>query len=370
MNAEQQNARFAAILSAVVKDDSRLMSEDEKATIRTRAYYIEIMNIHIQKHEGRVIDAAGENLLAEFSSVVKALRCAWEIQHEIRAMNARAPKNRKLNFGIGVNYGEVIKGQKRTYGKAVSIANRLNGLAPEGGICISGTVYDQVKNKLPFTCDYQGDHTLDPVKELVRVYRVPLEQKAVGKLSGAKKEKPKQKKKVAQRINAVVIAAVVVGALWFFYFRDATPPSQEIFSGDRPASVLSNKPSIAVLPFVDLFKDPQQVNLSVGVTSSIISNLAKFKGLTIIPLSRMLGYKRRPVRLKDLRHELGVQYVVEGSVSQAGDKVRVYAHLMDIQGRRLWAEKYDGSLADLAAAQDEIVQNITILLEIKSEMDD
>lgn len=368
MNAEQQNSRLAAILSAAVKDDNHLMSADEKETIRTQAYYVEIMTIHIQKHEGRVINAAGKNLLAEFSSAVKALRCAREIQHEIRAMNARALKKRKMNFGIGVNYGDVIEGQGRTYGEGVSIATRLEGLAPEGGICISGTAYDQVKNKLPFTYDYQGDHTLDNVKEPVRVYRVAVEQRAVGKVGGDKKEKLKQKKKVAQRINAVLIAAVIVGALWFFYLRDTTPSSQEIVSGERLGSVLSDKPSIAVLPFVELYKDPEQENLSDGITTGIITDLAKFKGLSIIPRNRMLAYKGLPVRVKDLRRELGVQYVVEGSVRRAGNQVRIYAHLMDIQGRRLWAEKYDRDLADLAAVQDEIVQKIATLMEVKREV--
>lgn len=367
MNAEPQNVRQVAILSADVKDDNHLMRENEKSTIRTRGYYLDIMTLHIQKHKGQVINAAGENLLAKFSSVVKALGCAREIQHEIRAMNARAPKNRKMNFGIGINYGDVFEGQGRNFGEGVSIAIRLAGLAPEGGICISGTAYDQVKNKLPFTYDYQGNHTPEPIKKPVRVYRVALGQKAVGKLSGDKTETPKHKKKVAQRINAVLIAVFIVGALWFYYWHDSTPPSQEILFNDRLGSNLSDKPSLAVLPFVHLFKDPQQEDLSNGITSNITSRLAEYKGLSIVSHNRMMAYKGRPVRIKDLRKELGVKYVVEGSVRQAGNKVRIYAHLMDIKGHRIWAKEYDCDVTDLAAAQDEIVQKIATLMTVKRE---
>lgn len=368
MNAEQQNFRHTAVISAIVKDDNRLTSEEEKASSRTRAYYVDIMTLYIQKHAGRVINTANKSFLAAFSSVDKALSSALEIQGEIRAMNARAPKNRKLNFGIGINYGDVIEGQGLIYGEGVSIATGLAGLASVGGICISGTAYDQIKNEAPFTFGYRGDHTLDHVKAPVRMYRVAVDQRAIGKLSGDKNEKPKHKKKVAQRIHAVLILAVIVGVFWFFYLRDVTPPLQEIASGEHMASVLSDKPSIAVLPFVDLYKDPDQENLSDAVTSNIITHLAKFKGMTIIPLHRMVAYKGRPVRFKDLRRELGVQYVVEGSVRQAGDKVRIYAHLMDIKGRSLWAEKYDRNLADLAVAQDEIVQKIATLMAVKREV--
>lgn len=270
-----------------------------------------------------------------------------------------------MNFRIGIDLGEVIEEAGRTHGECVGLAIRLESLAEEEGICISGTVYDQVKHKLPYSYDYQGECTVENIKQPVRVYRIAPEQKAVAKESGDKNKKPKQKKKLAQSINAAVIAALVVLALWQFYFRDATPPAPEVASGERIASLSSDKPSIALLPFVNLNRDSRQAYLSDGFTTDMIIDLAESNKLSVITRNRVIAYQGKPVRIKDVVRELGVQYVVEGSVLKSGNQVRIYAQLMDIKGRRLWTETTVREAADLSAVQDEIVVTFINLIEIK-----
>ncbi len=365
MNEKKQNPGLSTILSADVKDYNRLMSEDEKFASRTRTYYEGIMTIRIQEHGGRAINSPGNNLLAEFSSVAEALHCAWEIQQEMRVMNARSLKKRKMNFGIGINLGNVIDEEGRTYGEGVNIATGLDNLAAEGEICISGSVYDQVKDTLAFTYDYLGDQTLENIKEPVRAYRIPLVKKTAAKMIGNKNKKPKHRKKTAQRVNAVVIAAVIVVADGHFYFRDSQPPSQEGVSGEKTSSQVSAKPAIAVLPFANLTREAGHQHLGDGMTSGIIADLKKFKELSVITRKRIFVYKGKPARIKDVSRELGVQYVVEGSVRKAGDKVRVYAHLVDTRGRRLWTKRYEREVEELSAVQKDIVQTIAGVLEIK-----
>ena len=365
MDDNKQNRRLAAIFSADVKDYERRISEDEKATIKTRTYYEEIMAIRIQKHRGRVINFPGNILAAEFTNVSDALRFALEIQQEIRLMNARASKNHRMNFRIGIGFGEVIEEEGKTYGECVNISFKMKDLAEEGGIYISGAVHDQVKNELTFKCDYQGEYTIENVQEPVQAYRIPLEQKTAVKVIGDKKERPKQRKKVAQRINTIVIAAIVVLALWHFYFRESTPPSEEAVPIEGMMSSLSNKLSIAVLPFANLNRKFELAGLSDGITKHIIADLSKIKELGVIPHNRVSVYKSKPVRLKDLIREFGVQYAVEGSVLKVGNKVKIYAHLLDAKGNQLWAEMYERDLEDLAAVQDEIVQTIVTMIEVK-----
>lgn len=365
MNDTKQHQRVGAIFIADVKDYDRLIREDEKATIRTRTYYEEIMAIRIQKYRGRVINFQENILLAEFTDVSDTLRFALEIQQEIRLMNARAPKNHRINFRIGIGFGEVIQEEGKVYGECINIALKMKDLAEEGELCISGTVYDQVKNELTFKSDYQGEYPVENVQEPVRAYRIPLKQKTALKLISDKKDRPKQKKKVAHRINTIVIAAIVVFALWHFYFRESTPPSEEAISTKGMVSPLSNKLSIAVMPFVNLNRKLKLAGLSDGITKHIIADLSKNKELTVIPHNRVSVYKSKPVRLKDLIRELGVQYAVEGSVLKAGNKVRIYAHLLDAKGNRVWAERYERDLEDLSAVQDEIVQMIVTGIEVQ-----
>src|SRR5512139_1662859 len=212
MTTQEVKRKLAAILSADVKGYSRLMGEDEEATVRTLNAYKEVMTSLIQQHHGRVVDAPGDNVLAEFASVVDAARCAVEIQKELRVRNADLPENRKMEFRIGVNLGDVIEDGEQILGDGVNIAARLESLSEAGGICISGTAYDQVENKLSLGYKYLGEQTVKNIAKPVRIYRVLMEPGAAGKVIGEKRAKPRQWQKTALTILTIVTIVIVIAA--------------------------------------------------------------------------------------------------------------------------------------------------------------
>jgi adenylate cyclase len=357
--------KLTAILSADVKGYSRLMGEDEDATVRTLTAYREAIASLIQQHRGRVVDVPGDNVLAEFASVVDGLRCAWDVQQEIKARNDNLPEDRRMNFRIGVNLGDVIEEGERIYGDGVNIAARLEGLAEEGGICLSGTAYDQVKNKLPFRYEYHGEQTVKNIKEPVRVYRVVMKAEAAAKIY------PETRAGLGRwRWAALAVAAVLFVAAGALAIRDFllphSPPSVKKASEVIGGLALPDKPSIAILPFANLSNDSQQEYFSDGITNDIITDLSKFRELFVIASNTVFTYKGKPINVKDVGRGLGVKYVLEGSVQRASDKVRVNAQLIDATtGHHLWAERYDRALQDLFAVQDEIVQSIVTTLGVK-----
>ncbi|MBL7174897.1 MAG: hypothetical protein ISS66_03625 [Desulfobacteraceae bacterium] len=247
--------KLTAILSADVEDYIRLMGEDEDATVRTLSSYRELMSRLIQNHRGRVVDSPGHNLLAEFSSVVDAVRCAVEIQEEFRIRNAELPENRKMHFRIGINLGDVVEEDQRIYGDGVNIAARVEGLAEGGGICISGTVYDSIRNKMSLSYESLGEHTVKNITAPVRVYRMRIGPESA--VSVMREEKPRPRRWQEEALAAVVVLFIVAGALatWHFHFR---PPQIEPASLEKMAFPLPKKPSIAVLPFVNMSEDSEQ----------------------------------------------------------------------------------------------------------------
>jgi len=317
MEQEPVHRKLAAVLSADVKGYSRLMGEDEEATIRTLTSYREVMANLIQRHRGRVVDFPGDNLLAEFSSVVDAVRCAVEIQDALRARNVELPENRKMEFRIGINLGDVIVEGERIYGDGVNIAARLEGLAEGGGICISGTVYDHIENKLALDYESLGQHSVKNIRKPIRVYRVGVKADAAVPEAGRELKVPE-------------------------------------------------KPSIAVLPFVNMSGDPEQEYFSDGITEDLITDLSKISGLFVIARNSTFMYKGKPVKVDQVGQELGVRYVLEGSVRKVGDRVRITAQLVDAStGGHLWAERYDRDLEDIFALQDEVAQKIVSALAVK-----
>ena len=364
MAEEGFKRKLSAILSADVKGYSRHMGEDEEATVRTLTAYRGVLSSLIQKHRGRVVDSPGDNLLAEFGSVVDALRSAWDIQQEIKSRNADLPEDRRMNFRIGVNLGDVIQEGERIYGDGVNIAARLESLAEEGGICISGTTYDHVKNKLPLRYDYQGEQTVKNIEDPVRVYRILMEPGAPPK--AAAEAEPKQNRlKLAFAILAFVLLLAVAVGVFNLYLR---PPPSKPIPEETPALKLSDKPSIAVLPFSNLSGEREQEYFSDGVTNDLITDISKFRDLVVIASNTVFTYKGKPVDIKEVGQELGVRYVLEGSVQKGADKVRINAQLIDANtGSHLWAERYDRSLKDLFALQDEIVQRIVTTLAVRIE---
>ena len=362
MTEEQAKRKLTAILSADVAGYSRLMEDDEEATVRTIKAYREVMVREIQRQNGRVVDAKGDNILAEFSSVVDAVRCAVDIQKELKVRNNELPENRKMEFRIGINLGDVIEEGDTIYGDGVNIAARLEGLAGGGGICISRTAFDQVKNKLKLGYEYLGEHTVKNIAEPVRVYRVLMAPEAAGKVVGEEKLRRRQWRWAAIGGVAVLIIVAAALAIWNFYFRPPFEPA----SVEKMAFPVPDKPSIAVLPFVNLSGDPQQEFFSDGFTEHIITGLSRIPHLFVIARTSTFTYKGKPVKVQQVAEDLGVRYVLEGSVQKAENRVRLEAQLIDaIKGHHLWAETYDRSLEDIFALQDEITMKIITSLQVE-----
>jgi adenylate cyclase len=317
MTQEGFKRKLTAILSADVVGYSRLMGEDEDTTVQTLTTYRDVISSLIKDHQGRVVDSPGDNILAEFVSVVNSLRCAWDVQQEIKSRNADLPENRRMNFRIGINLGDVIEEGDRIYGDGVNIAARLESLAEEGGICISGTAYDQVKNKLPFRYEYQGEQVVKNIREPIRVYKVLIKKDADELILGKELELP-------------------------------------------------DKPSIVVLPFKNLSGDPGQEFFSDGFTEDIITTLAKIPRMFVIARESSFTFKGKSVNIQVIGRDLGVRYVLEGSIQKFGDRIRITAQLIDAtNGYHLWAEKYDRELKDIFAMKDEITMKIATVLQVK-----
>ncbi|MCH8882473.1 MAG: hypothetical protein IIA41_03125 [SAR324 cluster bacterium] len=317
---------LAAILCADVVGYSRLMGDDEEATVETLAAYREVFTERIDAQHGRVLDAKGDALLAEFHSVVEAVSAAAAIQREIARRNVELPETRRMRFRIGINLGDVLERDDTIYGDGVNIAARLESIAEPGGICLSRAAYDQVKGKLPFEYEYLGEHQVKNIAEPVRVYRVL----PPGGEAPAAQPQPSQSTKAES---------------------PATTPE---------------KPSIAVLPFVNMSRDPDQEYFADGITEDLITDLSKLRGLHVTARNSTFVYKGRSVALRQVGRELGVRHVLEGSVRRSGNRLRITAQLIDTQSDdHLWAERYDRELKDVFDLQDEITQAIVTELDVK-----
>lgn len=313
--------KLAAVFSADVKGYSRLMGEDEEATIRTLTAYRELMTSCIQQHRGRVVDSPGDNLLAEFASAVDAVQGAVTIQKELKVRNAELPASRQMHYRIGINIGDVVVEGERIYGDGVNIAARLESLAEGGGVCISEAVHMQIKNKLSLEYEYLGEREVKNIADPIQVYKVQLE---------------------AQTVTPSVIQ-------------------------EQPTELpLPDKPSIAVLPFTNMSADPEQEYFSDGITEDLITDLSKISGLFVIARNSTFTYKGQSVDVGEVGRKLGVHYVLEGSVRKAGNRVRINVQLIDApSGGHLWAERYDRELEDIFALQDDVTQKIVRALEVK-----
>jgi adenylate cyclase len=361
MATQDFKRKLTAILSADVEGYSRLMGEDDEATVRTITGYRKVINKVVQKYRGRVVDSPGDNILAEFASVMDAVSSAVEIQQELKTKNAELPEDRKMEFRIGVNLGDVIHEEDRIYGDGVNVAARVESLAEAGGVCVSGTVFDQIESKLPLGYEYLGEQSVKNISKPVRVYKALMDPEAVGKVIGEKRVEPKRGKRIALAVAIVLLLAVGGLLIW----RTASPPI-EVASVEKMVFPLPDKPSIAVLPFDNLSDDPKQEYFSDGLTEQIITNLSKLPSLFVIARNSTFTYKGKPVKVKQVSEELGVRYVLEGSVQKSSDRVRITAQLIDaITGHHLWAERYDRELGDVFALQDEITMKVLTALQVK-----
>ncbi len=318
MAEERVQRRLAAILAADVVGYSRLMGEDEAGTLaRLKSLRKELMKPKIAGGRGRIVKLMGDGLLAEFPSVVEAVRCAVDIQRDMAGREAGLPEEHRIRLRIGVNLGDIIVEGSDIYGDGVNVAARLEGLSEPGGICISGKVYEEVRNKLPTAFEDLGEQEVKNIREPVRVYR----------------------------------------------WTAAADPMPGIAEADG-ALPLPNKPSIAVLPFDNMSGDAEQEYFSDGITEDIITELARFSSLFVIARNSSFSFKGQAIEAKDIARRLGVRYLVEGSVRRAGNRVRITAQLIDAtHDAHLWAERYDRDLEDIFAVQDEVTRAIVTAIE-------
>jgi adenylate cyclase len=371
--AQELKRKLTAILSADVKGYSRLMGEDEEWTVRTLDTFKGVMKNIIPQHHGRVVDSTGDNLLAEFASVVDAVQAAVEIQQVLKAKNSLLPENRRMEFRIGINLGDVIEEGERIFGDGVNIAARLEGLAEAGGICISGSAFEQIENKLPLHYDYLGEHEVKNIIRPIRVYRALMDNGVVKEVEARPKAQGQgQRIAVFGLITALVIISGI--ALWQYELRPTSPTSQVVEKADpqKMAFPLPDKPSIAVLPFTNLSDDKEQEYFADGLTEEIINGLSKVEHVFVIARSSTFTYKGKPVKVQQVAEEMGVRYVLEGSVRKTGDKVRITTQLVDaLNGRHIFSERYDRDIKDILTVQDEITMNILVALQValtKGEM--
>ncbi|HEX6113792.1 MAG TPA: adenylate/guanylate cyclase domain-containing protein [Geminicoccaceae bacterium] len=371
LDAALAKRKLAAVLCADVEGYSRLMGADEAGTHATLTAYRKVLADTIAEHGGRVVGTAGDSVLADFPSVVEALRAAVDIQAQFAERNAELPADRRLRFRIGINLGDVIVDGEDIFGDGVNVAARVQALAEPGGIAVSGAVYDQVRNKLDLGFRDRGTHRVKNIAEPVRVYGVMLESPAARRAA-----------RVARGFWLVAIgagAAMVVLALavtaWLHWPQaqrsdraepgsrtEAEPAADPL----QPTSAVGARPAIAVLPFDNQGGEPEQDYFSDGITEDIISALGRFSNLQVMSFDAVAPYKGQTVTPERLSEDLEVRYVVDGSVRRAGDQLRVTTRLTDAgRGVLLWSERYDRTMDDIFAVQDDITRQIVSTLAIR-----
>ena len=317
MAEERVQRRLAAILAADVAGYSRLMGVDEEGTLSAlKELRRELADPKIKEHRGRIVKTTGDGLLVEFASVVDAVRCAVEVQFEMAERNAGMPEEQRIQFRIGINLGDIIKDGRDIHGDGVNIAARLEALAEPGGICVNRVVRDQVRDKLDFAFEDAGEQRVKNIARPLRVYRI-----RPGRCAG------------------------------------------DTMGEAQPPLALPDKPSVAVLPFTNMSGDSEQEFVSDGIAEDVITALSRYPSLFVIARNSSFTYKGRPVDVKQVGRELGVRYVLEGSVRKAGNRIRVTAQLVEAgTGNHVWADRYDRDLADIFAVQDEITEAVTIAI--------
>ena len=360
--------KLTAILSADVAGYSRLMQDDEAATVKTLEAYKQIISDLVKQHRGRVVDSPGDNLLAEFASVVDAVQCAVSTQKELQARNTELPENRKMQFRIGVNLGDVIEEGERIYGDGVNIAARLESLAEPGGICISKTAFDQIETKLPFGYIYLGEQTVKNIARPVGAYKVLLEPRVtteaeLGKITSPAKST--KTRKIAFACAAVILVVIGV-AMTRQLVPDKAPPIEDKIDLRKVAFPVPGKASIAVLPFQNMTGDPQQEYFSDGMAEQIITGLSQSPDIYVTARTSSFAYKGKSLTAQQISDQMGVRYLIEGSVQRDADRVRINVQLIDGRnGNHIWAKHYDHPFEDLFALQDRITMEVMEISNVK-----
>ncbi len=356
--------RLAAILAADVVGYSRLVGEDEEGTLaRLKATRVDVIEPRLARHHGRLVKLMGDGALVEFASVVDAVACAVDIQEAVNQRAAGQAERDRILYRIGINIGDVVVEGDDILGDGVNIAARLEGLAEPGGICVSGKVYDEVRTKLDFTYDDLGKQRLKNIREPVRIYAIRAGAGAGA--GGTAYAAPARRKSPAQALVAAAAAVILIGVGLIVWLRPweagvapvAAPAQLPVLSDDRP--------SLAVLPFENLSGDPEQEYFVDGMTEDLITDLSQVSGLLVIARNSVFTYKGRAVNVQQIGRELGVKYVLEGSVRRAGNRVRINAQLVrTLDGTHIWAERFDREITDVFALQDAVTRKLVTALAI------
>jgi adenylate cyclase len=360
--------KLAAILCADVYGYSRLMGENEEATLQTLSSHRKIIDELIARHRGGFVNSAGDSVLAEFASVVDAVNCAVAIQTALKTENLRLPPPRRMEFRIGVNLGDVMVEGEQIYGDGVNVAARLESLAEPGGICISSTVREHIKNKLTLSYHDLGEKTVKNIAEPVHVWRVLLHSIAPAAAGQFTARKYWRGGVLSAAGIAIIVATIII-----VQHISLKPPrtSASIPPQEKPRLPLPSIPSIAVLPFTNLSGDPQQEYFSDGISDQLIGDLSHLPGLFVIARNSSFSYKGKAIKEHDVGRELGVKYVLEGSVHKASNQLRIGVELVDTgSATETWTARYDRPLKDIFAVQDEIVSRVVTTLGLIFKLDE
>ena len=324
MVADHVERKLAAIFAGDVAGYSRLMGVDEEGTLhQLKAHRKELVDPKITEHRGHIVKTTGDGMLVEFVSVVDAVRCAVDIQRGMAERNVDVPADRRVEFRVGINVGDIISDDSDIYGDGVNVAARLEALAEPGGILVSRNVHDQVRDKLSFGFEDLGEQSVKNIARPIGVHRVSL----------------------AESVTETAVKSKAAA---------------------KPELAASQRPSIAVLPFANMSGDPEQEYFADGITEDIITGLSKLRWFFVIARNSSFIYKGKAVDMKHVARELGVRYVLEGSVRKGGNRVRITAQLIDAStGNHIWADRYDGDLTDVFALQDEITKKVVAAIEPK-----
>jgi TolB-like protein/class 3 adenylate cyclase/Tfp pilus assembly protein PilF len=368
MAAPRRDRKLAAIMAVDVVGYSRLVGLDEAGTLaRVKAHRIELAEPLIAEHHGRMVKLTGDGALVEFASAVDAVECAVAIQNGMAEREAAEPEARRIRFRIGINIGDIVLEDGDIFGDGVNVAARLEGLAEPDGICIARNVYNQVKGKLDLAFAPMGEHRVKNIAEPITVYRV---------LPGPGARPPTRPAAITWALRghrpavipAAILLALVAGAAagWYALWQPSGMPPAGVaeIAGSgaaeaKPALPLPDKPSVAVLPFEDLSGDPKQERLAGGLTEDVITDLSRFRELFVIARNSTEVYKDKPTDVRQIARELGVHYVLEGSLQSDEEQVRITAQLVDAStGKHVWSERYDRPLEQIFAVQDEVTKMI------------
>ena len=375
---EPVERRLAAILAADVAGYSRLMGADEEGTLeRLKGHRRELVDLKVKEHRGRIVKTTGDGMLVEFPSVVDAVRCAVEVQRGMVDRNAEVPEDKRITFRIGVNLGDVIIDGDDIYGDGVNIAARLETLAEPGGICVARTVRNQIRDKLPYAFEDMGEQSVKNIARPVRADAISAAAVASTPLVAVQAQSGPVPRRLLLRPTVVATGAAVaiglgIAAWWVWPDRDSPTISTQAPATASPqttpviASTKAPRLSIVVLPFTNLSNDPEQEYFADGVTDDLTSDLSRISDSFVIARNTAFTYKGKPVDARQIGRELGVRYVLEGSIRRSGDQVQVNVQLIDAEsGAHLWADRFDTNRRNLPEAQNEITGRLARTLHLE-----